>query len=138
MEATTTLALRQIFGSEHEPRNALPGGESFDDLGHVGQCDAAIEKVIRLHQDGDTGRALIEATGSADARLELGESARLQLFLQGAVDCLGTARCARSFFVIVCALIHADEEVMLPLRHDRRLAADRFGVNRLPVEGDLY
>ena len=72
---------------------------------------------------------MIEAARSAGARLQLGEPARGQLFLQGLAHFFRAFVRARSLRVIVGPAIGADEEVALALRHARRFAAGALAVN---------
>ena len=124
------LASCQFLRGQNQPLDALACSNRVNELRHIGQSDVTVEKVIWLNQDRYPGRALIEATGGANPRLEFREPARFELFLQGSVDCLRAARRARSFFVTFGATIGANEKVALPLGHDRRLAVDGFRVNR--------
>ncbi len=73
--------LCQILRREREPLDARTASQAFHNLGHIGKGDASIEEMIRLHKDGDAGRALVEAARSANARLDLRESAGLHLLL---------------------------------------------------------
>ena len=76
-----SLPLGQILFRRDEALDAAAALEGVDDGGHVGDRDAAVEEVVRLHQHGDARRALIEAARRAGASALLGETASSQLRL---------------------------------------------------------
>ena len=76
----TSSTFRQVFRGKDEPLDPLSARDSFYNLGHIRQRDPAVKKVIGLNQDADAARALVKATRRANARLDLGEPVRAELF----------------------------------------------------------
>ena len=89
---------------------------AFYDLWQVGHCHVTVKKVIRLNQDANTARALVEATRGARAGPKLRQAARGQLLLQGQANLFRALVGTRSLFVLRTPAVRADEEVTLSLR----------------------
>src|SRR5262249_25364995 len=91
--------------------------DRFRNLWHVRERDVPIEEVLRLHQDRDAPRALVETARRAGARNGLGKPAAAQLGLEGLLDLFRPLLRARALGMVVGAAVHADEEVVLALGH---------------------
>jgi hypothetical protein len=113
---------RQIVRGENETLDAPILGQRFDDLRHIGQRHATVEKMIWLDEDADAARALIETARFAGARAEFREAARLNLLLQSGANFLRPAISTRAFWVIIRSPIRADKEVAPPQSHEIRSA----------------
>lgn len=111
------LATRQIVRREHQALDPPAACERFHDLRHIGWSDTPIKKMVRLDQNADTARTLVEAARFADARAEFRQSPRCHPLLQRCPDFLGPARGARTFRVVIRPPVRADKKVALALRH---------------------
>lgn len=76
----TPSTSREIVGAKNQPLDPLTAGNSIHDFGHVGHSDPPVKEMIGLDQNANSTRALVETARSANACLELGESARGELF----------------------------------------------------------
>ena len=113
----TSLGFRQIFDRKDETLDSLSLCDCRHDLRHIRYRDAAVEKMLRLDQNGDAGGTLIQATCSAGARLPLCQTTRFELILQCPMHRFRTTRRARAFLIAIGAPIGANKEISLPLRH---------------------
>ena len=82
---TSDLYLGVVICSNHETFNRLILDQSIHNLRDVRDRNASVKKVIGFDQNRHAGRALIETTRCADARLELGESTRGNLSFQRSI-----------------------------------------------------
>ena len=76
----------QIFRAEHQPLHPFTAPQRLHDLGHVGNGDFPVKKMIRFDQNGHTARALVETSAATGARLQTGEPGGGELFFQGLPD----------------------------------------------------
>ena len=111
------LPARQIVRREHQALDAPSACERFHDLRNIGRSDTPVKEVVRLDQNADAARTLVEAARFADARAEFRQTPRCDLLLQRRPDFFGPAPGARTFRVIIRALVRADKKVALALRH---------------------
>ena len=116
-EAKRFLSTRELVRIKHQPLDAFTGNERLDDFRHIRHCDVPVKEMVRLDEDADTARALIEAARFTDARAELRQTARRDLFLQRRADFFGPAHRARTFRVVIRSPIRADKEIALAQRH---------------------
>jgi hypothetical protein len=78
--------------------------------------------MIRLDENADAARALIQTARFAGARANLRKATHLNLLLQRRADFLRPATGTRAFWVIICAAIRTDKKIALPQRHFVRSA----------------
>jgi hypothetical protein len=90
--------------------------ESIHNLGDIRDRDAPVKKVIGFDQNRHAGRALIETARCADARLDLGESARGNLPFQRSIHFFRVLGRAASFRVVLGPTVDADKEIALALQ----------------------
>jgi hypothetical protein len=105
-----------LIRSNHETLDRLAGDKSIHNLGDVRGRNASVEKVIGFDQNRHAGGALIETARCADARLELGESARSNLLFQRSIHFFRVLGRAASFRIVLGPTINADKEIALPLQ----------------------
>ena len=105
-----------LIRSNHETLDRLAGDKSIHNLGDVRGRNASVEKVIGFDQNRHAGGALIETARCADARLELGESARSNLLFQRSIHFFRVLGRAASFRVVLTPTIDADKEIALALQ----------------------
>jgi hypothetical protein len=74
-----------VIRSKYKTFNRFVFDESVHNLRDVRDRNASVKKVIGFDQNRHAGRALIETTRCADARLELGESTRGNLSFQRSI-----------------------------------------------------
>ena len=125
---------------DHETSNRLALEESIHNLGDVRYRDAPVKKVIGFDQNRDAACALIETARCADARLELGESARGNLLFQCSIHFFRVLGRAASFRVVLGPTIDADKEIALALQRGesriRRAGRQKANAARLIVPVD--
>src|SRR5690349_1083007 len=88
------------------------------DLGHVGGRHVPVPDLFGIDHDRHALRALVEAAGLVRAHDAL-HAGLVQLLLEGLDDLLRAARRAAAALVGGIALVGADEDVALELRHAR-------------------
>jgi regulator of RNase E activity RraA len=114
--------------------------ECVDDFRHVRERDSAIKEMVGLDQDANAARALIETARSAGTRLEFGQAARRELFLQGRADLFRTFERTRTFRIFIRATVGADEKIASSQRHgaDSQPALARSTKPPPPVEAEPF
>ena len=110
-------AAAQVAGSKDKSFNPAANGDPIHNLRDVRHGDMAIKEMIRLDQDTDAARALIEATRRAHARRGRRQPAGRELFLEREADLFRTSGRARPLRMIFRPVINTDEKVALALRH---------------------
>jgi hypothetical protein len=113
---TSDLYLGVVICSNHETFNRLILDQSIHNLRDICYRDVPVRKVIGFDQNRHAGRALIETTRCADARLELGESPRGNLLFQRSVHFFRVLGRAASFRVVLSPTIDADKKIALALQ----------------------
>ena len=127
-----------VVRSDHEPLNRFAYDQSIHNLRDVRDRNAAVKKVIGFDQNRDAGIALIETARFANARLELGESARSNLLFQRFVHFFRVFGRAASFRVVRGPTIDADKEIAFALqRRESRIRLARGQRPKInPVESE--
>ncbi|HMJ05642.1 MAG TPA: hypothetical protein VK474_05240, partial [Chthoniobacterales bacterium] len=123
------LPFRQILRREDKALHALAPSQRGHDSGHIRFRDPPIEKMVRLHENGDAGGTLIEATRSTNPRLQFGQTASFELCFKRLMHSVRSARRTGSPFVAIGAAIRTNKDISRTLRHGCTLAGAVGAVN---------
>jgi len=111
------LTAREIVRRKNQTLDTRVRGQRLHDLGHVGQSHAAVKVMVRLDENADAARTLIEAARLADASAKFREAPRLHLFLQRGSDFLRAFLGTTALRVLIGASVRADKKIALAQRH---------------------